>query len=89
MFILKSKQQLQKAIERAKANHTAVKFQKFGVYLVKGSAGNFYTVRCERRGNGERAVDCSCVAGQYGTVCYPSAAAISLHIGLVRMRAAA
>ena len=88
MFILKSKAQLHKAIERAKAHHTAVKFQQFGEYLVKGSAGNFYTVRCERRSNGERAVDCSCVAGQYGTPCYHAASALSLHVGLAAQRAA-
>jgi hypothetical protein len=87
MFILKSKQQLQRAIERAKAHHPFVKFSKFGEYLVKGSTGNFYTVRCERR-NGLKVVDCNCVAGTFGSECFHSAAALSLHVGLAGRRAA-
>lgn len=86
MFILRSRAQLAKAIERAKANHTAVKFRKFGEYLVKGSSGNFYTVRCQRQ-DGQRVVDCECVAGQYGTPCYHAASALSLHVGLAAQRA--
>jgi hypothetical protein len=85
MFTLKNRAQLAKAIERAKANHTLVKFLGFGVYLVKGSAGNFYTVRCERR-DGRKVVDCNCVAGQFGSECYHAAAALSLHIGLAVQR---
>lgn len=88
MFILKSKEQLSKAIERAKARHTSVKFVRFGEYMVRGAAGNFYTVRCERRG-GLKVVDCSCVAGTFGTPCAHSAAALALHIGLAAQRAAA
>lgn len=87
MFILKSKAQLQKAIERAKAHHTFVRVSRFGEYLVKGSAGNFYTVRCERR-EGERVVDCSCIAGQFGTPCYHAAVALPLHIHVAAQRAA-
>jgi hypothetical protein len=87
MFTLRSKAQLAKAIERAKAYHTLVKFVGFGVYLVKGSAGNFYTVRCEKR-DGLKIVDCSCVAGQFGGECYHAAAALSLHIGLAAQRRA-
>jgi dTDP-4-dehydrorhamnose reductase len=86
MFILKSKQQISKAIERAKANHTTVRFSSFGEYLVEGSAGNYYTVKCEKK-DGEKMVDCSCVAGQYGTPCYHAASALSLHVGLAMLRA--
>lgn len=88
MFILKSKAQITKAIERAKANHTLVKFVAFGVYAVRGSAGNFYTVKCERR-NGFKVVDCSCVAGDFGTPCFHATAALSLHVGLAAQRATA
>ena len=88
MFILRSKQQIAKAIERAKANHTFVKFVSFGHYMVKGSAGNFYTVKCEKR-DGLKVVDCSCVAGMYGTACFHATAALSLHIGLAAQRATA
>lgn len=88
MFILKSKEQIQKAVERAKAHHPSVRFIRFGEYLVKGSAGNFYTVKCERR-NGLRVVDCNCVAGTFGSECYHSTAALSLHVGLAAQRATA
>jgi hypothetical protein len=78
MFILKSKEQIATAIERAKAHHTSVKARRFGEYAVKGAAGNFYTVRCERR-NGDKVIDCECPAGQFGSVCYHSVIALSLH----------
>jgi len=86
MFILKSKGQLQKAIERARANHTLVRFVRFGEYLVRGSAGNFYTVRCERR-DSLRVVDCNCTASTFGTPCYHATAALSLHVCLAARRA--
>ncbi|HYX42900.1 MAG TPA: hypothetical protein VE821_14435, partial [Pyrinomonadaceae bacterium] len=85
MFIFKSKEQIQKAIERARANHTFVKLVRFGEYMVKGSAGNFYTVRCEKRGS-VKVVDCSCVAGTFGFECYHAASALSLHVGLAARR---
>lgn len=85
MFILKSKEQIQRAIERAKARHTRVSFRAFGEYIVRGSARD-YTVRCERRGS-HKVVDCECVAGQHGTPCYHAASALSLHIGLAGQRA--
>jgi len=86
MFILKSKEQIIQAVERAKANHTLVKFVRFGEYMVKGAAGNFYTVRCERRG-GVKVVDCTCTAGIFGSPCYHAASALSLHVGLAARRA--
>jgi hypothetical protein len=88
MIELKCKKWLAKAIERAKARHPRVTVKKFGVYLVTGSAGNLYTVRCERRG-GVKVVDCECVAGQFGTPCFHAMAAASVHIGLASMRKAA
>ncbi len=48
MFILKSKEQLTKAIENAKALHPKVKMVEFGEYEVSGSKGNTYTVLCYR-----------------------------------------
>jgi hypothetical protein len=88
MFILKSKAQIAKAIERAKANHTFVKFVRFGEYMVRGAAGNFYTVKCEKR-DGLKVIDCSCTAGSFGSVCYHATSALSLHIGLASQRATA
>jgi hypothetical protein len=85
MFVLKSKEQISKAIERAKVRHTRVSFRRFGEYVVSGAAQD-YTVRCERR-DGQKIVDCDCVAGQFGTPCYHAVSALSLHIGLAAQRA--
>jgi hypothetical protein len=86
MFVLTGRAQLERAIERAKAHHPTVKVDGFGRYRVSGSAGNFYTVRCERR-DGLKVVECACVAGQFGSECYHAAAALSLHVGLARLAA--
>jgi hypothetical protein len=88
MIELKSKEQVAKAIERAKARHPRVTVKKFGEYQVTGSAGNLYTVRCERR-NGVKLVDCECVAGRFGSPCFHAMAAASVHIGLASIRRAA
>jgi hypothetical protein len=88
MVELKSREEMTKAIERAKARHPRVTVKKFGEYQVTGSQGNLYTVRCERRG-GVKVVDCECVAGQFGSPCYHAMAAASVHIGLASMRRAA
>ena len=78
MFILQSKETIQKAIERAKAVHPKVHVKGFGEYEVSGSAGGTYTVKCERKGS-LKTVDCNCVAGQYGTPCFHAAVAIAQH----------
>jgi hypothetical protein len=86
MFILREKTQLEKAIEKAKQIRTKVRFLSFGSYAVKGSKGNFYTVKCEKTANGEKQVMCECLGASKGLVCWHSAAALSLHIGLARQR---
>ncbi len=83
MFILKSKEQINASIERAKQVRPRITVNVFGEYRVTGSAGNTYTVRCERR-DGQKMVDCSCVAGQFGTPCFHAAAVIGLHIVLAQ-----
>lgn len=88
MFILNSKNQLEKAIEKARKVRTKVRFLSFGCYAVKGAKGNFYTVKCERADNGEKQVICECKGGESGLVCYHAAAALSLHIGLAKQRLA-
>jgi hypothetical protein len=85
MFILESKAQLEKAIVKAKKTRTTVKFIEFGVYSVKGTKGNFYTVECKKVGN-EKQVICECLGASRGLVCWHSACALSLHIGLARQR---
>ena len=73
---------MRKAIETAKRHHPRVRMISFGDYRVTGSAGNEYAVRCARRGE-HRAVDCNCIAGQFGDACYHAAAALSLHQALI------
>ena len=85
MFTLRNKAQMTKAIETAKRSHPKVKALAIGHYLVRGSAGNFYAVTMHRQG-AHKAIDCGCVAGQYGTPCYHSAGALAVHMGLIRMR---
>ncbi len=87
MFVLKGIEQLEKAIIKAKKTRTQVKFIEFGVYSVKGTKGNFYTVECKKVGN-EKQVSCDCKAGQSvkPLVCFHSVAALSLHVGLARQR---
>jgi hypothetical protein len=88
MFILESKDQLEKAIIKAKKIRTQVKFIEFGVYSVKGTKGNFYRIECKKVGN-EKQVICECLGASRGLVCWHSACALSLHVGLARQRQAA
>jgi hypothetical protein len=87
MFILKSKDQLEKAITKAMNTRAKVKFISFGVYAVSGSKGNFYTVECRKVGN-EKQVSCECKAGEKNLPCYHAASALSLHVGLAKQRQA-
>jgi hypothetical protein len=86
MFILQSKDQLEKAIAKAMKTRAKVKFISFGVYQVSGSKGNFYTVVCERSERGEKIVKCACKGAEKGLVCYHAASALSLHVGLAKQR---
>ncbi len=86
MFILKGKAQLEKAIAKAKQVRPRVEFDCFGRYRVSGSKGGFYTVICKKSDNGYKTVECTCKAGSEGLVCFHTAAALSLHIGLARQR---
>lgn len=85
MFILKTKTQLEKAIAKAKKVRCEVKFRSFGNYSVKGTNG-FYTVICRKDENGNKTVSCECKGAEKGLVCYHSAAALSLHVGLARQQ---
>ena len=86
MFILREHQQLEKAIEKAKQIRPKVHFVAFGHYQVSGSKGGYYTVICRKDNRGIKAVQCTCKAGDKGLVCFHSVAALSLHIGLARLR---
>jgi hypothetical protein len=41
------------------------------------------------RDGAHKTIDCGCVAGQFGTPCYHAAAALGVHMGLVRVKTAA
>lgn len=86
MFILKEKDQLSRAIEKARKLHPRVEFDHFGRYRVSGSKGGYYTVTCRKDNRGVKAVECTCKGGEKGLVCYHAAAALSLHVGLARQR---
>lgn len=86
MFILKCKDQLERAISKAKSIRPRVKFDHFGRYRVSGSKGGYYTVICKKSNNGYKTVECTCKGAEKGFVCYHAAAALSLHVGLARGR---
>jgi hypothetical protein len=85
MFILKGIEQLQQAIAKAKKLRPRVEFDHFGRYRVSGSKG-YYTVICRKDERGYKTVYCTCKGAEKGLVCYHSAAALSLHIGLAKQR---
>ena len=87
MFILTNLNQLEKAANKARTIKPVVKKIEFGVYAVKGSTGNFYTVECKRTATGEKQVSCACKGAERGLVCFHSAAALELHITLAKHRA--
>jgi uncharacterized Zn finger protein len=82
MFILRSRQQLTKAIENARALHPKVRMVEFGEYEVTGSKGAIYTVLCYRLG-GEKIVDCNCPSR---VPCKHSAAALQVHVYMAARR---
>jgi len=86
MFILKTKTQLENAISKALKIRPRVEFGGFGRYRVSGSKGGFYTVLCKKSDNGYKTVACTCKGAEKGLVCYHAAAALSLHVGLARLR---
>jgi hypothetical protein len=89
MFVLSNKEQLERAIVKAKKIHPSVKFDHFGRYRVSGSKGGYYTVICRKDNRGTKAVQCTCRGGDRGLVCYHAASALSLHIGIARQRVVA
>ncbi len=79
MYILQEKGQLEKAIAKAKNRKPIVRKIEFGKYAVRGSSGNFYTVKFSRNALGEKVVECDCRGGERGLVCFHSVSALELH----------
>ena len=60
MFILTNLNQLEKAATKARNIKPIVRMIEFGVYAVKGSKGDSYTVECRRNDRNEKVVACNC-----------------------------
>ena len=86
MFALETTD-LSRAIQNAKALHPKVKMLRFGEYMVTGSKGNEYTVKCYRF-FGEKVVECSCKTRD-GIACKHSVSALPLHLHVAAQRVAA
>lgn len=87
MFILTNLNQLEKAANKARTIKTTVRIITFGVYAVKGTKGDVYTVECKRNDRNEKIVSCNCKGGERGLVCFHSSAVIELHSTLAKHRA--
>lgn len=86
-YILTGREQLKKAILRAKKIKPLVRMIEFGTYSVRSSDGqSFYTVRLSRNSLGEKVVECDCRGGERGLVCFHSAANLELHGTIAKRR---
>jgi ribosomal protein L39E len=86
---LKSKEQMAKAIKRARRLKPFVRVRGFRWYEVKSSNNDAtYTVHFYKNGR-QRLGECNCKAGERGLVCYHMAGAAAVHIGIASMRRAA
>lgn len=89
MIELKSKEQMEKAIKRARQLKPFVRYVGFRWFEVKSSNGdNVYTIHFYKRGR-QKLAECNCKAGERGYVCYHIAGAAAVHIGIAAMRKAA
>jgi hypothetical protein len=87
MYILTSREQLEKAILRAKKIKPIVRMVSFGTYSVRSSDGQtFYTVRLSRNSLGQKIVECDCRAGQKNLVCFHSCSALEMHGTIAKRR---
>jgi hypothetical protein len=89
MIELKSKEQMAKAIKRARQLKPFVRVRGFRWYEVQSSNGEqTYTIHFYKDGK-RRLGECNCQGGQRGYVCYHLAGAAAVHIGLAALRRAA
>ncbi len=89
MIELKSKEQMAKAIKRARQLKPFVRVRGFRWYEVKSSNGeDVYTIHFYKRGR-QKLGECNCKAGERGFICYHMAASVAVHIGIASMRRAA
>ena len=83
MFVITNLKQLERAAIKARQVKPIVRIIEFGTYAVKGSSGNFYTVKC-RKENNQKIVECECKGAS--KICYHGAAVIELHSTLAKHR---
>lgn len=89
MIELKSKEQMTKAIRRARQLKPFVRVRGFRWYEVQSSNGDeTYTIHFYKEGK-RRLGECNCKGAQRGYVCYHLAASAAVHIGIASMRRAA
>jgi hypothetical protein len=89
MIELKSKEQMERAIKRARQLKPFVRVRGFRWYEVKSSNGeSIYTIHFFKAGK-QRLAECNCKAGERGLICYHVAGAAAVHIGIAAMRKAA
>ncbi len=87
MIELKSKEQMVKAIQRARQTKPFVRVRGFRWYEVKSTSGeDVYTLHFYKS-EGKRYGECNCKGGQRGFVCLHLAAAAAVHLGVAAMRA--
>ena len=88
MIELKSKEQMARAIKRARELKPFVRVRGFRWYEVKSSNGDsIYTIHFYKQ-NGRRFGECNCKGAERGFICYHLAGAVAVHIGIAAMRAA-
>ena len=89
MIELKSKEQMKRAIQRARQLKPFVRYVGFRWYEVQSSNGDsVYTIHFYKNGK-QRLGECNCKGGQRGLICYHLAASAAVHIGIASMRKAA
>lgn len=89
MIELRSKEQMAKAIQRARQLKPFVRVRGFRWYEVKSTTTDeVYTLHFYKDGK-RRLAECTCAGNQRGYVCLHIAAASAVHIGIAAMRKAA
>jgi hypothetical protein len=89
MIELKSKEQMAKAIKRAKQLKPFVRYRGWRWYEVQSSNNaSIYTIHFYKPGK-QKLAECNCKAGESGKLCYHIAGAVAVHLGIASMRKAA
>lgn len=86
MIELKSKEQMAKAIKRARQLKPFVRVRGFRWYEVQSSnSAEIYTIHFYKQGR-QKFGECNCKGGKSGYVCYHLAGAAAVHIAMAAMR---